>query len=180
MTKRVLSIVVMSMLSTWAYADQCPEIATGYYGLNSPAEVNVKQLNDSEVSGWTFVGDTDIDDAFQNGATIPITSRDTTLNLGRNYITFILDGQDHLWDTYPKADNYYRKYRASCTGNSIIIDEDGSNNNTSLKRVDTYNAHTVITVVSPNHLSVVRTGNMYDQSGALSIQGSEKLDIIKK
>src|SRR5665213_2583147 len=139
-------LVILASLLANAHADQCPAIA-GTYDSVTPPQIDVKQAPHADVSGWSFVGDTGIFDlansrtkAFHFTAAKNQTANADQINLGRDYVSFILDGQEHVWDQDAKANNYFRKYTATCAGNKITIDEAGSNNNTGMKRVDTYHS----------------------------------------
>ncbi|MGZ3722984.1 MAG: hypothetical protein ACXVA9_08650, partial [Bdellovibrionales bacterium] len=166
---KILLFLLMFTSGLTVHADPCAEIGGSYTAGKWTYKPIVKLSSD--VSGWSFTGDTSLtpsDGTRPNRATFTMSKDESgaqKLNLGREYVTYILDGQEHIWNSDPKADNYYRKYRATCEGNKIIIEESGSNNRTDMKRADTYHAVTTLYKNNDGSVSFHKTGEVYDVSG---------------
>lgn len=166
---KLASLVLILAFAAIAQA-QCPDIS-GEYTL-------VKQTQDakgllpgselSKISPFDFVSNTQI--GFF-GETSNITLRNQDLNLSRTEISFIVDGAEHMLSEDKNADNYFQKYTARCEANTIVIEESGSNNDTNMKRVDTYKSKTIIRLLPNRGISREVVAEQSAVSGKLARKG---------
>lgn len=73
-----------------------------------------------------------------------ITQTRDRLSLGQDSNTYIIDREEHILSRGKIADGFIQTYTIECDGSRIVINENGTNSENSLRPIDTYNSTTVL------------------------------------
>ena len=103
-----------------------------------------------------------------------------SLNLGYSQVTLILDGKEHFLSNSPESDGYFQKYTADCTDSMILISESGTNNNSKMKRVDSYQSLTYFLLFPSGRLEQVMGGTQVAVDGKVAFTGKITYSYNKK
>lgn len=132
-----------------------------------------EHIKNSGVSGEQFM--TNIYLVPNQNEEVSVTTTKTvdgvTMNFGGTD-TFLVDGKEHfLSGPGDESDDYYfQKYQAVVQGDAITFNEEGSNNNSDYKRVDTYKTQTSITSDVAGNFVVKMNGKQFTPDGRLALE----------
>lgn len=166
-----LAYLIFAFIAASIASAECPKIA-GQYELVKE-EQNVKPLLSEmeldKISPFEFVSNTTMGSF---GSKITVTLRNGILNLGTQDVSFTLDGAEHMMSEEKSADNYFQAYKARCEGSAIFFEERGSNNNSDVKRVDTYISRATIRQLPNGHIVRELYGEQTTAGGKLARKGT--------